>query len=606
MSGLCAWFDAARTGDRGEWTAAGIQGLRAPCGHDNPRRFACDDLIVEVLAGPVAASWHMTEAAAVCLYGRPLAPDGRRPWSAESAVADFVRHGVAALKAMDGSYLMLLYDRRSRTLHVQTDRIGSIQAYWRDDQGGWGVATEAKALFGCGSHPAIDDDALLASILFGRVKFSRQPFFTGIHSAQPGARLAFRAGNSPSTETHYRYTPPGNPASYTYEDAVADSVDTFRAAVNARIEAAEGPVALGLSGGLDSRLLAAAIAPENRHRVLAVSFGMAGNDESRIARSIATTLGLPYCDIELSPRHFVQCATSAIDASEGQDLYAQGYLFHVSQHLALRHGVTAFMDGMEVGASFGGDYLKDEFDALPPGELPAWVCRQFLFYPAPLEEFLVRVPGPLASLEVIHEAMRGFDHLPASFDRLDCFFLEYLIREVMRFRYRVMRRFLDPISIVSGRAYQELCARIPNRWRQGRRLQMDVIRALDPRLLDAPYHGHMVPLSAPRALRQRGAEQLRQQEQFSQDAWRDHRVLIPFDHYYTNFAQWYRSDPPTLRFVADLLDDGPCRIAGRWFRRDWMDRVLAEHRSGMHDHRTVISYLIGAELFLRRFEPIAP
>src|SRR4030042_2181487 len=172
----------------------------------------------------------------------------------------------------------------------------------------------------------------------------------------------------------------------------------------------------------------------------------------------------------------------------------------------------------------------------------------------------------------------------------------------MRLRHLLTRKIIEPLSIVPMRFFQELCGRVPNRWRQGRRFQIDVLRRMSPSLMDIPYHSHLLPVTAPLSARIAQTNYLHQQEEFARQAWRDYNILIEFNHYYTNFSQWYRSFPFTLEFIQELLGGGDCRIADRLFKREWIKKVLQQHYTGTHDNRTILSYLIGAELFLRLFE----
>ncbi len=603
MSGLCAWFgpelDPAA---RAERVKAGAAVLRAPLRRNVETRFGADALDGVALPGPVAFSWAESPAWAVGLYGRPTDPGGNgRPFAAHQALTLLEAAGPAALDGVDGAGLVIALDRVHRRLLLRTDLIGSIPVYWRCDGGALGIATEARALFDAAHPPRVDDDALLLATMFGRVKFSRDPLFRNCRAAPPASRVLLEADGRARTDIYHRYTPApegGERPAALVEEAVA----MLERTVNDAIEAADGPVALGLSGGVDARTLAAAIRPENRPRVIAVSFGMADNNETRIARQIARHLGLRHEALELTPEHFIHHAEAAVEISEGRDLYAQGYLLDVLARAGLSFGVAGFLDGMEVGASLGGDYLSDDLDRITAADLPRWLFEKFVICREAPERWLAHVPDWVTTLDPVHRALAETAHLHTTYDHFDGFHLEHFIREVMRHRHRLTRKVIEPLSIVWTRAYQELCARVPNRLRQGRRFQLDVLHRMNPGLMDIPYQRHLLPLSAPPEARRAAAERLRREEVFAQELWRDHRVLLPFNHYFTNFAQWYRACPNTVVFIHELLGTPDCRIAGRLFRPEWIRAVLQEHGDGTRDHRTLISYLAGAELFLRRFD----
>ena len=109
---------------------------------------------------------------------------------------------------------------------------------------------------------------------------------------------------------------------------------------------------------MDLRLIAAALSPENKAKIIGVSFGMKGNNESFLAGEVAKCLDLRYIDFELSPQLFIDYANASVNITEGQDIFAQGYLLYVCDQLRRDHDVEIILDGMEVGVSLGGDQLK--------------------------------------------------------------------------------------------------------------------------------------------------------------------------------------------------------------------------------------------------------
>lgn len=600
MTGLVAWFGSMSEADVAARTSsAGRQ--PALCGRTHDvRNVACDNLHIIAWPGPLAFSSAVSPGMAVSVFGR-LASTPGNPRNAEDVLALAERRGIDDLVEIDGAYLLLVLDRALRQLCVQTDRIGSVQCYWRVDGGVTTVATEAKALAGDTSPLQVDDDALLLANLFGRAKFSRKPPFRNAEAVPPGGRMTAAAGRAPVCSRYFRYDPAAGVEGH-YEAMVDEAVAVLRERVNLAIENAAGRVAFGLSGGMDARMLAAAISPSNRDRVLAVSFGMRGNNESAIARQIAAQCRLAYLDVELQPEHFIMFAEKAIATCEGQDLFAQGYLLYVLPMLAEEHGAKAFLDGMEIGVTLGGDWLPSPGDPVAVAEsLPRWLAGKYAITKDPPEDYLVSVPQWLVDLDPIAGALAENEHASSRYDLLDCVLTENVVREVMRFRYRLTRKVLDPISIVPERGYQEMMMRIPNRWRAKRRFQRAMLQAMAPAMLDIPYHRTMAPLSAPADVREASAKALAEEEARCQQLWRDRRELVPFNHYFSNFSQWFRAHPSMVKFVRTLLVADDCRLH-TLFRPDWVKRTVDDHVTGVCDNRNAISYLVGTELFLRRFQ----
>lgn len=166
-------------------------------------------------------------------------------------------------------------------------------------------------LYAPGAGLAGDDPHLLADrldepsdplaeseLLVGGNVLGDRTLFRGLRTVRPGeaVRLADDA-----VETH-RYT------SYLPRtDAAVDdpaATETFESALDAafdRLSAVVGDrqVVLTLSGGYDSRLVAAELAARG-HDALAVSFGRPDAEDVRVAREVARALGLPWEFVEYS------------------------------------------------------------------------------------------------------------------------------------------------------------------------------------------------------------------------------------------------------------------------------------------------------------------
>ncbi len=187
--------------------------------------------------------------------------------------------------------------------------------------------------------------------------------FSGINVQKPGTIMNIRGHVVTHTEYfNYRFKDDRSPRA-------VEILEALGGAINRYIGNNE-KTCLFLSGGLDSRLLAALIDPRNYHRTIAASFGMKNNNESLIAQRVAALLGVQMVTINLTPADFMNYAESAVMTSEGRDLFVQGYLEKITGVLRSEYDVTAILDGMERRVSLGGDYLHKSYDDLQMQELP--------------------------------------------------------------------------------------------------------------------------------------------------------------------------------------------------------------------------------------------
>ena len=334
-----------------------------------------------------------------------------------------------------GSFICFLFNKNSNTAYIVNDKIGSIQVYTTKIENERLFATEWKAFLGYkGFTPKINQPSILNSLLFGRVKFTNAPFCQDCLAMNPGTMLVVSPDLSISQRILFKYrnmtdSPSNQPI--TFDDAV----DQYKQSVNALVSQFDKP-ALFLSGGMDSRLIAAAISPENKAKVIGVSFGMRGNNKSLIASDVAKCLNLRYIDFELSSQLFIDYANACVNITEGQDIFAQGYLLYVCDQLRRDHDVEIILDGMEVGVSLGGDYLKETFNQIAEEDLNQWLYDHFYIHKDHAEDVFQFDVNPIAH-QVIENSLKNIKDIPSVYEKLDYIYIENYTREVMRSRHRV-------------------------------------------------------------------------------------------------------------------------------------------------------------------------
>ncbi len=509
--------------------------------------------------------------------------------------------GAAALEQLNGSFLAVVLDRDTSRLTIVNDRSGSVLAYVRSQgTSALALATHCKCFLGLdGFSPALNTDSMVAHLMFGRVKVTQAPFFEGITPLPPGSLLRAEPGSTARITRYYQYRDHSQEATRSPDEWTDRAIATLREIISERLLDHER-LAFSLSGGIDSRVMIATIPPDLYSRMVGVSFGMAGNDESAIAKLVADELGAPYVDVTLSPRDFLADAEAATEISEGQDMFLQGFVLRFLDSLRRSQHVDAIMDGMEVGVSLGGDYLRPSFHDVRPETLPDFLFQRFYIHnQAPADIF--RVDARAAGERLIESMLDEIRDIEGVYDKMDWIYVECYTREVMRQRHRFTRERLEGIPIAVDTRYLDLVTSIPGPVKEGRQLQLDILRKARPSLLDIVYHLTMVPLSASRDAWNEGKARVAAHEAAAQDAWRTSRTHLPYNHYYTNFSEWLRVDPDMLAFVGDLLVSDSCRISRQLVHRDWMLRVIREHQAGEADHRSTIQYLLTLELFLRTF-----
>lgn len=226
---------------------------------------------------------------------------------AEGLLALYISEGVGFVHSIDGDYAIVVCDDRTRECHLFRDPFGVKPLYYAPISEGraWAAASEVQAFF---HHPSFSTDwdeiALWERRVLGFAGFDRTTF-AAIRQVPPGAHVTLSASaqlrviNAPND--------PGAPrAGALAIDRIADEcAAVLRRAIERRISHSEYfPVALALSGGLDSTIIASLSTGLPPGRVIAVTIGGAHDEEdATISVRVAGSLSLPHTFHQVSAEH---------------------------------------------------------------------------------------------------------------------------------------------------------------------------------------------------------------------------------------------------------------------------------------------------------------
>lgn len=187
----------------------------------------------------------------------PEAGDGRDGADALLVAAAFARWGESALERLIGDFALVAWDPRRGVLVAARDVMGMRPLYvWQDGEAVL-VASEVRQLLASGGPSGEIDERMAAAHLAGPYGRPEWTFYQGVATVRPGELVELsgttrRAASfaSPAPQSALRVADPRE-----YEEAFRA---TFLEAVASR-SSGSGPVALMLSGGLDSGAVAAGI-----------------------------------------------------------------------------------------------------------------------------------------------------------------------------------------------------------------------------------------------------------------------------------------------------------------------------------------------------------
>ena len=227
----------------------------------------------------------------------------------EVLVESYRRWGTDCFDRFDGFWALALYDFRRRRLILSRDRLGKKPLYWARAGAQLVFASEIKALLG---FPALagrrraNPAAVYDWLVNARKDGEDSTFFDGIHSF-PAASWAIADERFSGDAVRYWQVP--TQRMQERDIGVGEAATRVRElltdAVRLRLRA-DVPIALELSGGLDSSALAAVARELTGDSLTAytVRYPDPALDEEPFARAVASRLGLQLCVLDAPDEDF--------------------------------------------------------------------------------------------------------------------------------------------------------------------------------------------------------------------------------------------------------------------------------------------------------------
>ncbi len=255
----------------------------SPLGHGGPSGAEWSGFLMSVEpvtwrvetrhSGPTTSRHEPLEAGAVCLLDGDLLPRrGTSPMDRETIAHALVSEDLGALGRAHGGYVACAWRPSQRRLFVLRDGIGRWPLYWsqsRHAPQGLVVGTSAlEVAVSAGRHRDIDDEAAEEYFQEGFVRPTRT-VYRGVEPVPPGDLLVFHwedGGDRPLlTHSSCRAVPEDGPLCTTDDPrAIHRELRAHLVEATRRIvwDAKRVGVAVTLSGGIDSTLVAALARPQ--------------------------------------------------------------------------------------------------------------------------------------------------------------------------------------------------------------------------------------------------------------------------------------------------------------------------------------------------------
>jgi asparagine synthase (glutamine-hydrolysing) len=226
----------------------------------------------------------------------------------EVVVHGYEEWGAAVVERLEGMFAFALWDARTQRLFLARDPMGIKPLYyWLSASGGLYFASEIKAFLSLPDfHAEANPRAIRQFLELNFVYDVHESSLRGVWKLPAGHTLTVeraRTGEAPAPRRYF--TPPAPSTEEIDEDAWTERLHAVLEQVVDQHLVADVPVALLLSGGLDSGIIAALAARRRPIRTITMAFADSQVDERAFARTLSRHLGSQHEEIVIRPAEVV-------------------------------------------------------------------------------------------------------------------------------------------------------------------------------------------------------------------------------------------------------------------------------------------------------------
>jgi asparagine synthase (glutamine-hydrolysing) len=270
---------------------------------------------------------------------------------------------VSFAQKINGIFTTVIYDQSKKSVTIVGDRYGLRHIYIFRSPAGCAWASELKA-FRCLPSRSFTVDREAATQFFSKGYLAgKRTWFGDVELLPPGTILTINCDSRETTAQRY-WT--GKPDSARDEkpdlqELARELGIRFKRAVERQCPRGER-VGLGLSGGLDSRAIFAAM-PPYCEPIQAFTFGIPGSKDMRIAQKVTALRPSKQYAYELSANNWLKNRADAVWWTDGQ--FNLLHMHGIEHAGSIRETIDVSLNGLQSDLLLGACHENSEGEEIP-------------------------------------------------------------------------------------------------------------------------------------------------------------------------------------------------------------------------------------------------
>lgn len=255
------------------------------------------------------------------------------------------------LTEVKGQFTAVIWDLKNKSLIIANDRFGRYPLYYsRISRYEFVFGSELKALL---LYPSLkkrlNDNAIVDFIRFGWL-WENETFFQNVHLIPYASILHFKKGHF-DIKQYWEYRLSENYEETSLDEYIGKLNELIKKAVKRAVEGCHTNIGILLSGGLDSRIIAANI-PKEKGNIHTFTFGEEGCSDVKFAETLSKILGFKHHCYCLSSNYIPKYSQATIYILDGMTYIFTGQNFVLARALD-KEKIDLVLEGSSAGTVFG-------------------------------------------------------------------------------------------------------------------------------------------------------------------------------------------------------------------------------------------------------------
>lgn len=524
----------------------------------------------------------------------------------EFCLHKFEESGEDFVKNLNGSFVIVIFDKESRQILIVNDRHGLRPFYYAQNGKKHLFASEIKAILQDKTFKKeINHSAVADFFAFDRI-LGYKTFFEGI-SVLPPASIVVLSKKKIEVKQYwdFRFKEEYSQA-FTKEYYVEKLVYSFRKAVRRRMKG-KHHFGVFLSGGLDSRSVVAEISKKH-NPVYTFTYAIEKGDEAKIAERVAWKLGTKHTFLKLERNYLARFAEEGVYLTDG--MCNCRHFYWISSIL---------------------DRVKKDVDVVFHGLGMGWLACPYLSFADPIHRKIVKTQDKFL-LDLMYRKLntlvtdtmmphffsdnyyqkikgaprrslkRALENVPAQhpINKQDCLFLRIAGRYQMG--PVLLRSSLEDRIPGFDNDFVNVILEVPPELRLNHKIYYEFFASLAPNLAKISYQKTGVSPIAPVLVHKIGFLIKNGYKMFVRkliDITRG-RIALLDNIGYPSQDELIRKDEELRKFFQNILLDKKTLSRG-YFNKEYITQMIEDHMSRKKDYGKQLCALLTFELWHRLF-----